>query len=132
MVPVTREDALLDAPFAQWEPHVGTAVVERKYFPLMRAKQQRAILTSHRHHLLFLQFGERCGAKKFSEIKGSVSGTHNKKNENPIDKSRKGSLCKVVSIWEKIRRNQFEKLRKGIGSVSEDEHAPFTGSHRLA
>jgi hypothetical protein len=42
----------------------------------MRAKQQRAILASHRHHSLLLQFGERRGAEKFSEIKQIVSGAH--------------------------------------------------------
>jgi hypothetical protein len=77
MVPVTREDALLDAPFAQGEPHVGTTVVERKYLPLMRAKQQRPILASHCHHSLLLQLGERRGAEKFTEIKWIVFGAHN-------------------------------------------------------
>jgi hypothetical protein len=42
----------------------------------MRAKQQRAILASHRHHSLLLQFGERRGAEKFSEIKQILSGVH--------------------------------------------------------
>ena len=56
---------------------MGATVVERKYFPLMRAKQQQAIVTSHRHYSLFLQFGERRGAKKFSEIRWNFSGAHN-------------------------------------------------------
>src|SRR6516165_4993828 len=42
----------------------------------MRAKQQRAILASHRHHSLLLQFGERRGSEIFGEIKGIVSGAH--------------------------------------------------------
>ena len=39
MVPVTREDAVLDSPFAQGESHVGAAIVEREYSVLIRAKQ---------------------------------------------------------------------------------------------
>jgi len=57
MVPVTREDAFLDASFASGESHVGAAIVEREYSVLIRAKQQRAIFTANRHYLLSPQIG---------------------------------------------------------------------------
>jgi hypothetical protein len=61
---------------------VGATIVERKYFSFVRTKQQRAILTSHPHHSLLLQFGKRRDAEKFSEIEQIVFGAHNERSQN--------------------------------------------------
>jgi hypothetical protein len=117
MVPVTGEDALLDAPFAQGESHVRAAVVEREYSPLMRAKQQRAIVASHRHHSLLLQFGERRDAEKFSEIKEIVSGAHNVGRKSWLDIIMISIIVTTMMLFVIIKAGCPDRRRPSYASA---------------
>jgi hypothetical protein len=88
---------------------VGATIVEREYLTFVPAKQHRTIGSVHCYHLLFLQVGERCGAKESCKIRRSAKGSHSQEDNSFIRPAR-GLGAPAASdpgnweAWEGIKR----------------------------
>ena len=77
VMPMASQHSILDRPFAQWEAHVRTTIVQRKDVSIMPANQNRTMQSRNRRYSLLLDAGQGTGQEELFSRRGNDRVIHN-------------------------------------------------------